>query len=95
MFGLGGGANGNVLIENETGAAVVGSGTNSFTNVGTLTVASGSTLTLTADLVTNTGGAITGNGTLDLTAPAARLTRSIMVSSTISAARSRSLAAAI
>ena len=62
--GLGGGTNGNVLIENETGAAVVGSGTNSFTNVGTLTVASGSTLTLTADLVNNTGGAITATARL-------------------------------
>ena len=59
-------------IENETGLATIGSGTNSFTNTGTLTVLGGATagtLTLLDDLVTNTGGVITvdASGTLDLT----------------------------
>ena len=56
-------------IENETGASAIGSGTNSFTNAGTLTVLAGGTLTLLDDLVTNTGGVITvdASGTLDLT----------------------------
>ena len=56
-------------IENETGGATVGSGTNSFTNTGTLTVLGGGTLTLNDDLLTNTGGIITvdGSGTFDLT----------------------------
>src|SRR6202043_14155 len=55
------------LIENETGAAVIGTGTNSFTNTGTTEVAG--TLTLLSDLVTNTGGVFTvdSSGTLDLT----------------------------
>src|SRR6202035_956170 len=44
------------LIENETGAAVIGTGTNSFTNTGATEVAG--TLTLLSDLVTNTGGTL-------------------------------------
>src|SRR6202043_861313 len=55
------------LIENETGAAVIGTGTNSFTNTGTTEVSG--TLTLLSDLVTNAGGVLTvdSSGTLDLT----------------------------
>ena len=54
-------------IENETGGSVIGSGTNSQTNTGTLEVAG--TLTLLDDLVTNTGGTVTvdATDTLDLT----------------------------
>ena len=54
-------------IENESGGTAFTSGTNSFSNTGTLEVAG--TLTLTSDLVTNTAGIITvdSNGTLDLT----------------------------
>ena len=48
-------------IENETGGSVIGSGTNSLTNTGTLEVAG--TLTLLDDLVTNTGGTVTVDAT--------------------------------
>ena len=54
-------------IENESGGTAFTSGTNSFSNPGTLEVAG--TLTLNSDLVTNSAGIITvdSTGTLDLT----------------------------
>ena len=72
--GLGGGVNGKVVIENEDGTATIGSGTNSFTNTGTVEVKPNSTLTLLNDLVTNIRGTIqidaapggTPKGTLDV-----------------------------
>ena len=56
-------------IENESGSTAFTSGTNSFTNTGTLEVLAGGVLTLNSDLVTNTSGIITvdSTGTLDLT----------------------------
>ncbi len=56
-------------IENETGGTTIGTGTNSFTNTGTLEVLAAGTLTLNSDLLTNTSGIITvdSTGTLDLT----------------------------
>ena len=73
-IGLGGGVNGEVLIENEDGKATIGSGTNSFTNTGMVEVKPNSTLTLLNDLVTNISGTIkidaapggTPIGTLDV-----------------------------